>query len=186
MHQTPGYQQQPYDHPPQPQWQQQPPPQPQPPTFTPPTHPTPPAPTPPPSRRKPGSKAPLFIVIAIVVLAAIGAAVFFLTGGDDTAPEAKPAKSAAARTAETLPTPNAGERAVYLESLRAISPELAANEDRAIRQGGLVCQRILKPDEGGMSLPQYTVAELSKGDTAITRVQAFKVIVAVKAWCGKS
>ncbi|MGI5485490.1 hypothetical protein [Microtetraspora malaysiensis] len=187
MHQTPGYQQ-PYD-PPQQQWHQQAPqPHPhspmQPPTPPPPT---PPTPTPPTSRRKSGSKMPLLIVIAVVVIAAVVGAIVLLTGGDDSASEAKPAKSgAAAPAAEAPPTPTSAQRAVYLAALREIAPELAENEDRAIRQGGLVCQRILKPEDGGMSLPQFTVAELSKGGGAITRVQAFKVIIAVKAWCSKS
>ncbi|WP_157545674.1 hypothetical protein [Microtetraspora fusca] len=180
MHQTPGYQQ-PYD-PPQQQWHQQAP-QPQPHTPMQPPTPTPPTPPPPASRRKSGSKAPLLIVIAIVVVAAAVGAFFFLTGGEDPAPQAKPAKSGAARTAEALPTPSPGQRAVYLETLRAISPELAEDEDQAIRQAGLVCQRVLKPEDGGMSLPQFTVAELSKGGASINRVQAFKVIIAVKVWC---
>ncbi|WP_433222050.1 hypothetical protein [Microtetraspora malaysiensis] len=180
MHQTPGYQQ-PYD-PPQ-QWHQQAP-QPQPHSPMQPPTPTPPPPTPPTSRRKPASKMPLLIVIAVVVVAAVVGAIIFLTGGEDSTSEAKPAKSgAAAPTTEAPPGPTTAQRAVYLAALREIAPELAENEDRAIRQGGLVCQRILKPEDGGMSLPQFTVAELSKGGGAITRVQAFKVIIAVKAWC---
>ncbi|MCC5581213.1 hypothetical protein IMZ11_36960 [Microtetraspora sp. AC03309] len=173
MHQTPGYPQQPYDAPPQQQWQQQP---------------GQPGPPPPPtSRRKPRSKAPLLIVVAIVVVAVVGVAIVLLTGGEEAKPPAaNPTKSAAADRAAKLPTPDAGQRAVYLETLQAIAPGLAENEDRAIRQAGQVCSRILNPPEGGMSLAQYTVAQLSGGDTAITQAQAYKVIGAVKVWCAKS
>ncbi|GLW99643.1 DUF732 domain-containing protein [Microtetraspora sp. NBRC 16547] len=171
MQQTPGYQQHPYDHSPQQQRQpQQQQPQ--------------PGPTPPTSRRKSRSKAPWLIVAVILVVAVVGVVTFLLTGSEKPESAAKPAKSAAAPRA--LQTPDAGQRAVYLETLQSIAPGLAANEDRAIRQAGKVCDRILNPPESGPSLAQYTIAELSSGDTTITQAQAFKVIVAVKVWCAKS
>ncbi len=125
------------------------------------------------------------MIIAVVGVLALGGGIIELTGGGEE--EAKPA----AKTSEAakpdgggVPTPDAGQAAAYLEALRGIDPGLVVNEERAIRRGRAICDRIINPPGGkNMTLAQYTVAELSGGNATINQAQAYEVIKAVKVWC---
>lgn len=135
-----------------------------------------------PTQHRAGKKrSPWLIVAAVVGVLALGGAVLQLAdGGEDGGPAAT--ASASASPAAGVPTPDAGQRAAYLAALQEIDPGLAANEERAIRRGRAVCDRIIHPRENP-SVEEYTVAALSGGTTTIDQAQARQVIEAVKAWC---
>lgn len=124
---------------------------------------------------------------ALVVLALLGG-LLKLTGGGEAATPSASSTSAPNRTAEPgetrmpVPTPDAGQRATYLAALASIDPGLVVHEERAIRRGRAVCDRILNPAERG-DLTEYVVAALSGGDATIDQAQADRVVTAVKAWC---
>lgn len=130
--------------------------------------------------RRAEKKKPRWLIAAAVVgVLALGGAILQLVDGDE-----EPATTAAASPAAStgVPTPDAGQRAAYLAALQEIDPGLAANEERAIRRGRAVCDRIIHPRENP-SVEEYTVAALSGGTTTIDQAQARQVIEAVKAWC---
>jgi hypothetical protein len=129
--------------------------------------------------RPPAKKTnPLTVVIvgAVILLVAIVGTVAKLTSED--APKPKVSATAAA-----VPSPDAEQRAAYLAALEKIDPGLVVNEERAIRRAVRVCERIINPPGGTMSLEKYVVEELSGGNATITTGQARQVIKAVKAWC---
>lgn len=146
----------------------------------------PPSPPPylqgPPRRRKksPAKMIVLIVVGAFVVLVAVGIA---LGGGEEKPVVSAPTASRTAAASSGVPEPDAGQRAAYLAALAEIDPGLVANEERAVRRGRAVCERILHPSSGGMTLRQYVVEELSGGNATINQAQAAKVVTAVKAWC---
>lgn len=124
---------------------------------------------------------------ALVVLALLGGLLRLLDGDEATTPSAG-STSAPNRTAEPgetrvpVPTPDAGQRTTYLAALADIDPGLVVHEERAIRRGRAVCDRILNP-AGRSDLTGYVVAALSGGDATINTAQAKQVIQAVAVWC---
>lgn len=123
-----------------------------------------------------------------LVVAVLG--LLFLAGCSSSEPTSSPSgdveeptsQSSVASTSK-VPTPDVGQKADYLAALEAIDSGLVANEDRAIRRGRAICDRILRGSDGGMSLDKYTVEELSGGNATINEAQAKQVIKAVKVWC---
>ncbi|GGS88455.1 DUF732 domain-containing protein [Nonomuraea spiralis] len=113
--------------------------------------------------------------------------VLALTGCSSTGPAASsPSSDVGATTSQSAPAPDylTAQKADYLAALDAIDPGLVVNEERALRRGQRVCDRILRGSDGGtMSLEEYTVAELSGGNATINEAQAKQVIKAVKVWC---
>ncbi|MFF0860907.1 DUF732 domain-containing protein [Nonomuraea sp. NPDC003560] len=123
-----------------------------------------------------------------VIAAAFGA--FVLSGCSSTAPAPSPSAESSVLAASSapassrVPTPDASQRAGYLAALRAIDPLLVVNEERAIRRGRAVCDRVIHGSGGSTwTLEKYTVEELSGGTTTIDEDQAKQVIKAVKVWC---
>lgn len=116
-------------------------------------------------------------IAALFVLGVFGVLVDAVVSDGPTA-----TASASPAAATGVPTPDAEQRAAYLAALQEIDPGLVANEDRAIRRGRAVCDRIINP-RTTPSVEEYTVAALSGGTTTINQAQARQVIKAVKAWC---
>lgn len=85
--------------------------------------------------------------------------------------------------APTVPTPTAAQQRAYLAALARIDPGLTVNTERVMRRAGRVCERIIRPPGGNLTLQQYTVLELSGGNATIDEAQAREVIKAVQVWC---
>lgn len=94
------------------------------------------------------------------------------------APEASPAKTSA-----TVPAPSPAQEEAYLAAIARIDAGLVANQERAMRRAGRICERIVRPSDGNLTLEKYTVMELSGGNATINEAQARKVIKAVRVWC---
>src|SRR5690606_10506513 len=136
----------------------------------------------PPRSHRAAKRRPRWLIAAIVVaVLAIGGAIIEAVGGDGQEPEAAVASAAPSR--QVVPTPDAGQAAAYLAALERIDPGLVANAERAIRRGRSICDRIINPRGGTMTLEEYVVAELSGGNATIDEAQARQVIRAVKVWC---
>ncbi|MBG0830522.1 hypothetical protein HS041_22430 [Planomonospora sp. ID67723] len=118
----------------------------------------------------------MVLIGVVLVLALLGGLVKLVDGGEHEQEGAGPAVSS------TVPSPDADQRAFYLAALRSINPGLVMHEERAIRRGRAVCERILRGDEG-TTLNIYVVQALSGGDAVIDQGQADQVVTAVKAWC---
>jgi hypothetical protein len=93
-----------------------------------------------------------------------------------SAPPSPPGRRAA-------PHPTAEQAQVYLARVRLIHPELAAKPDRDIRRARGICDRIINPPGGTLSLEDYTIYMLSGPRVQLDARQARQVIAAVKAWC---
>lgn len=147
----------------------------------------------PPQPPRPRRRNPL-AVIGMVAGAVFAGAVFIgiITDGEDatgqdnravvSATSRPPVTAGAVGERRPVPTPDAAQRAAYLAALEEIDPGLAVHEERAIRRGRAVCDRILNP-EGRGDITRYTVQALSGGDAQIDAAQARQVIKAVRAWC---
>lgn len=194
--QQPQYQQQPY--PQGGQWQQQPtmpvgaPQQPAPyfqqqPMMAP--------PPPPPKKKSMVWKVLGGLAAGVIAFAAVGS---FLAPDRDPSVAASSDREQSgserreARAAEALPeigpysrisTPDEAGWREYLATLTAIEPGLTVHTARAMRRGVGVCDRILHPADGTMTVEEYTVEALSGGQATIDEEQAAKVIEAVKVWC---
>lgn len=101
-------------------------------------------------------------------------------------PAAKPTTSRTpepAPTRRSAPRPTAEQQHVYLARVRLIDPALAAKPERDIRRARGICDRIINPPGGTISLVDYTIYMLSGPDVQLTERQARQVIAAVRAWC---
>jgi hypothetical protein len=116
-----------------------------------------------------------------VIAAAFG--VLALAGCSTSTPAEPTASSAPVQPVSGVPTPDAGQQADYLAALKEIDPGLVVNEERAIRRGRAICDRIINKSGSAASLVSYTVEELSGGNATIDQAQAKKAIKAVKVWC---
>lgn len=125
----------------------------------------------------------LFVILGVVTLMAAVVAFAIVARSKFPAPAATARATTAVSAEPRVPTPDAGQRAAYLAALEGIDRGLVVNEDRAIRRGRAVCDRILHPSGGTMTLREYVVAELSGGNATIDQAQATKVVAAVKVWC---
>lgn len=91
-----------------------------------------------------------------------------------TTPTAGPARA---------PQPTPAQQRTYLATIARIDQGLVVNEERAMRRAGRICERIVRPPGGNLTLEQYTVLELSGGNATINEAQARQVIKAVHVWC---
>ena len=138
------------------------------------------------------------LVLLVVALGIIGAIAGPPT--EPAAPAAAPTTSpapttpaspapAATQNAEaptghrTAPHPTNEQRQVYLARVRLIDPALATKPERAISRARGVCDRIINPPGGTITLTDYTIYMLSGPDVRLDEAQAREVIAAVKAWC---
>lgn len=157
-------------------------------------HPTPPPSSPwapgppqgPPSRRR-NPRVWLIVAGAAIVLVVLGGLAVALTPDDEPSATASPAASSApttlAATPRPVPTPTAAQQRTYLAMIARIDPGLVVNRERAMRRAGRICERIIQPPGGALTLERYTVLELSGGYAQINEAQARQVIKAVKVWC---
>jgi len=99
------------------------------------------------------------------------------------APSPKPTSPKPVAAPRTVPTPTAAQQQAYLAALAKIDPGLRVKPTRVIGRARNICQRILQPPSGNLTLEQYTVLELSGGNATIDEAQARQVIKAVRAWC---
>lgn len=86
-------------------------------------------------------------------------------------------------TRRTAPRPTAEQQQVYLARVRLIDPALAAKPERDIRRARGICDRIINPPGGSITLVDYTIYMLSGPDVHLDEGQARQVIAAVRAWC---
>lgn len=100
-------------------------------------------------------------------------------------PSAKPTRSASPTPTgpRPVPSPNARQERTYLATIARIDEGLVVNEERAMRRAGRVCERIIRPPGGTLTLPKYVVLEMSGGNAQINERQAAQIIRAVKVWC---
>jgi len=119
------------------------------------------------------------ITVAVFAVLLLVAVVTKVATGDASTSSAQPSSTAAGKS----PNWNAEQQRTYLDTLSALDPGLVANEDRAIRRAERICDRILNPPGGTMSLERYVVEELSGGNATIDEETAKTVIAAVKVWC---
>lgn len=147
-------------------------------------HPTPPAPVPP---RRNSALIAVAAGGALVVLAVILLAVVGMVADDPAEPTRTPAASTPATNsppaARAVPSPSPAQQRAYLAAIARIDPGLVADRERALRRAGRICERIVQPPGGTLTLERYTVLELSGGNARIDEAQARQVIRAVKVWC---
>lgn len=99
------------------------------------------------------------------------------------APSPKPSSPKPVAAPRTVPTPTAAQQQTYLTALARIDPGLTVNTERVMRRAGRVCERMIRPPGGNLTLEAYTVLELSGGNATIDEAQARQIIKAVRAWC---
>lgn len=106
-----------------------------------------------------------------------------------SSPAARPARpspppsSAPAPARRQVPRPTAAQAEAYLAAIARIDPGLVADRERALRRARGVCDRIINPRGGNVTLEYYTAYMLSGGDAVIDEGQARRVIAAVRVWC---
>lgn len=74
----------------------------------------------------------------------------------------------------------------YLAGLTEINPGLSVHEERALRRGRRICERLNGGSNGGMSVSKYVVLELSGGNATISEAEAHQAIDLAKATICKS
>lgn len=131
----------------------------------------------------------------LALLAAVVLAVLTATGcgplenPSATAPSPSPSPSLSASSPAALPSrrevprPTAAQARAYLATIARIDPGLVVNRERALRRARGVCDRIVNPPGGTLTLTRYTAVMLSGGDAQINERQARQVIRAVRVWC---
>lgn len=82
-----------------------------------------------------------------------------------------------------VPRPTPAQARTYIATIEDIDPGLTVNRDRALRRARGICDRIVNPPGGDITLTEYTVYMLSGGNAQIDKGQARRVIRAVKVWC---
>jgi hypothetical protein len=121
----------------------------------------------------------------MITLAA--AAVFTLAGcggsGDDTAtaPSSAPEKASAAPVTDPVPSPDAAQTKALVTALGNIKPELAADEERAVRRARNVCQDV-KAGKDAATMASNANYRYSGGTAGqLTDAQGAKIVEAVKS-----
>jgi hypothetical protein len=119
---------------------------------------------------------PAVMLTAVFVLTACG------SGADDkpkaeapvAAPSSPPAKPAA------VPSPDAAQTKTLMTALKGIKPELAAEQERAVRRAQNVCQEV-KAGKDEATLATNANARFSGGTAGqLTDAQGAKIVKAVK------
>ncbi|MFE9026196.1 DUF732 domain-containing protein [Streptomyces iakyrus] len=118
------------------------------------------------------------------------AALFALTacggGSDEDSADAKPktAPTTAAPStpaAPAIPSPDAGQTQKLMDELRNIKPELAADEERAVRRAQNVCMDV-KAGKDSATMASNANSRFSGGTAGeLTDAQGAKIVSAVKA-----
>ncbi|MEV0126382.1 hypothetical protein AB0I16_33360 [Streptomyces sp. NPDC050703] len=100
-------------------------------------------------------------------------------GGNEADAETKPTKAAPA--VKPAPSPDTAQTAALMTELRKIKPELAADEERAVRRARNVCTDI-KGDKPATLQASNANARYSGGTAGqLTDEQGAKIVAAVKA-----
>jgi hypothetical protein len=89
----------------------------------------------------------------------------------------------AAPTRRRAPYPTTEQGETYLATIADIDPGLVIKRERALSRARGVCDRMINPPGGTVSLERYTAYMLSGGDVQITEQEAEEVIKAVRVWC---
>lgn len=97
--------------------------------------------------------------------------------------EVAPTPAPSSTAPRAVPSPDAAEQAAYLAAIARIDPGLTVNTERVMRRAGRICERIVRPPGGNLSLEQYVVLELSGGNATINESQAREVVKAIRVWC---
>ncbi|MEU9231185.1 DUF732 domain-containing protein [Streptomyces subrutilus] len=122
---------------------------------------------------------PAVMLTAVFALTACG------SGADDKpkaeAPVAAPsAPSSAPANPAAAPSPDAAQTKALMTALKGIKPELAANEERAVRRAQNVCQEV-KAGKDEATLATNANARFSGGTAGqLTDAQGAKIVKAVK------
>ncbi|WP_327253195.1 DUF732 domain-containing protein [Streptomyces sp. NBC_01244] len=119
---------------------------------------------------------PAVVITAVFALTACG------SGADDkpkaeapvAAPSSVPAKPAA------VPSPDAAQTKALMTALKGIKPELAADEERAVRRAQNVCQEV-KAGKDEAAMATNANARFSGGTAGqLSDAQGAKIVKAVK------
>ncbi|MDO0926813.1 hypothetical protein QQY24_15815 [Streptomyces sp. TG1A-8] len=121
---------------------------------------------------------PALTAVAVFALAGCG-------GNDDngaaTAPSSAPVKTSTAPVADPVPSPDAAQTKALVTALGNIKPELAADEERAVRRARNVCQDI-KAGKDAATMASNANSRFSGGTAGqLTDDQGAKIVEAVKS-----
>ncbi|QAX94046.1 hypothetical protein SEA_EURATIS_51 [Streptomyces phage Euratis] len=120
---------------------------------------------------------PALAAVAVLALAGCG-------GSDDKAdskPSAAPSSTPSTPAAPAIPSPDAAQTKALMGKLSAIKPELAADEERAVRRAQNVCSDVRggKDDATMAKNANYRFSGGTAGQ--LTDAQGAKIVDAVKA-----
>ncbi|MEV6419688.1 DUF732 domain-containing protein [Streptomyces sp. NPDC051662] len=116
---------------------------------------------------------PTLAAVAVFALAGCGGS------GDDTA--TAPVKTSAAPVTDPVPAPDAAQTKALVTALGNIKPELAADEERAVRRARNVCQDV-KAGKDAATMASNANYRYSGGTAGqLTDAQGAKIVEAVKS-----